>query len=148
MKKVAGQSHEMLSRVRQVIEQTVARVLRCQTHHPGKLDSVFEPDTEIIRKGKANKPTEFGTMVEVQEADGQIVVDVCVHDKRPADSDFLVSAVEKFRDQFGHVPSLVAAHSAFYSGANEKARADLRRPQQLHRIHLLQVPGKILVTSC
>jgi IS5 family transposase len=135
MKKVAGQLDEMLSRVRQVIEQTVARVLRGQTHHPGKLVSVFEPDTEIIRKGKASKPTEFGKMVEVQEADGQIVVDVSVHDKRPADSDLLVSAVEKFRDQFGRVPSLVAADSAFYSGANEKALTELG-------VHHVSIPNR------
>jgi hypothetical protein len=29
----------------------------------GKLLSLFEPSTEVIRKGKAGKPNEFGKMV-------------------------------------------------------------------------------------
>jgi IS5 family transposase len=35
--------------------------------------SLFEPHTEVIRKGKAAKPTEFGKMVKIQEAEAQIV---------------------------------------------------------------------------
>ena len=38
----------------------------------GKLLSLFEPSTEIIRKGKAAKPNEFGKMVKLQEAENQI----------------------------------------------------------------------------
>src|SRR5215469_13520196 len=37
--------------------------------------SQFEPSTEIIRKGKASKPTEFGKMVKLQEAENQIITD-------------------------------------------------------------------------
>ncbi len=40
---------------------------------PGKLVSLFEPRTEIIRKGKAGKPNEFGKLVQVQEAENQMV---------------------------------------------------------------------------
>jgi len=35
--------------------------------------SLFEPTTEVIRKGKAGKPNEFGKMVKLQEAENQIV---------------------------------------------------------------------------
>jgi hypothetical protein len=35
---------------------------------------VFEPHTEIIRKGKAAKPTEFGKMVKIQEAERYVHV--------------------------------------------------------------------------
>jgi len=38
------------------------------------LGSLFEPSTEVIRKGKAGKPTEFGKIVKLQEAENQIVV--------------------------------------------------------------------------
>ena len=57
-----------------------------------KLVSVFEPQTEIIRKGKASKPTEFGKMMKVQEAENQIVTRYEVYDERPADSALLVEA--------------------------------------------------------
>ena len=56
----------------------------------GKLLSLFEPSTEIIRKGKAGKPNEFGKMVKLQEAENQIVIDYEVYDQRPNDSDLLI----------------------------------------------------------
>ena len=56
--------------------------------------SVFEPQTEIIRKGKASKPTEFGKLVKVQEAENQIITHYEVYDERPTDSALLVNAVE------------------------------------------------------
>jgi IS5 family transposase len=99
----------------------VARIFRAETHHPEKLVSLFEPHTEIIRKGKASKPTEFGKMIQIQEAENQIVTVYEVFEKRPWDSDLLVPAVASHRKQFGKVPRLVAADGAFFSQANEDA---------------------------
>src|SRR6201993_1244751 len=65
----------MVPLVKQVMKQTRARIFRGDTHTEGKLLSVFEPSTEIIRKGKAGKPNEFGKMVKLQEAEDQIVID-------------------------------------------------------------------------
>jgi IS5 family transposase len=54
---------EMRLRVKQVMKQTRARIFRGNTRSEGKLLSLFEPSTEVIRKGKAGKPNEFGKMV-------------------------------------------------------------------------------------
>ena len=43
--------------VRQVLKQTKARVFDGITQLPGKIVSLFEPHSEIMRKGKASKPT-------------------------------------------------------------------------------------------
>ena len=40
-----------------------------ETKMPGKMVDVLEPHTEIIRKGKASKPNEFGKLVKIQEAE-------------------------------------------------------------------------------
>jgi IS5 family transposase len=48
---------------------------RRNTRSEGKLLSLFEPSTEVIRKGKAGKPNEFGKMVKLQEAENQIITD-------------------------------------------------------------------------
>ena len=77
---------EMMSRVRQVMKQTRARIFGGNTRSEGKLLSLFEPSTEVIRKGKAGKPNEFGKMVKVQEAENQIITDYEVYDRRPYDS--------------------------------------------------------------
>jgi len=69
------QIDEMVPRVKQVMQQTRARIYRGDTRFEGKLLSVFEPSTEVIRKGKAGKPNEFGKMVKLQEAENQIVID-------------------------------------------------------------------------
>jgi transposase, IS5 family len=47
---------QMAPRLRQVINQTKARIFDGNTRPEGKLLSVFEPSTEVIRKGKAGKP--------------------------------------------------------------------------------------------
>ena len=39
---------------------------------------MFEPHTEAIRKGKMAKPTEFGKMVTIQEAEGGLVTGYAV----------------------------------------------------------------------
>src|SRR3984893_14875935 len=43
----------MVPRVRQVMRQTNARVFAGDTHAENKIVSLFEPSTEVIRKGKA-----------------------------------------------------------------------------------------------
>ena len=63
----------MIPRVQQVLRQTRERVLRGNTKAEGKLLSIFETHTEVIRKGKAHKPNEFGKLVLIQEAENQIV---------------------------------------------------------------------------
>ena len=111
----------MLPLVRKVMKQTRARILRGDTRSEGKLVSLFEPATEIIRKGKAGKPTEFGKMVKLQEAENQIVTDYEVYDRRPNDADLLIAAVETHQARLGRIPRLLAADAAFYSAKNEAA---------------------------
>ena len=112
---------EMRSRVRQVMKQTRARIFRGNTRSEGKLLSLFEPSTEVIRKGKAGKPNEFGKMVKLQEAENQIITDYEVYARRPYDSDLLVGAIETHQALLGRSPRLVAADAAFYSAKNEAA---------------------------
>src|ERR1700732_1177173 len=111
----------MVPRVRQVMHQTNARVFAGDTHAENKIVSLFEPSTEVIRKGKAGKPTEFGKMVKLQEAENQIVVAYEVYDRRPSDSDLLLTAIETHQATLGCTPHLVAADAGFYSAKNEAA---------------------------
>jgi transposase, IS5 family len=115
----------MLPRVQQVIRQTKARVLGGDTRAPGKLVSLFEPSTEIIRKGKASKPTEFGKLVKIQEAEQQIITAYEVYAQRPSDRELLVPAIVVHEERAGRVPDLVAADPGFYSAAAETTAKDL-----------------------
>jgi len=57
--------------VAHLLAQARARVVGGDTHVPDKALSVYEPHTVTIRKEKLVKPTEFGTLVTIQEAEHQ-----------------------------------------------------------------------------
>jgi transposase, IS5 family len=119
LRRARKQLDEMIPRVQQVLRQTRERVLRDNTQADGKLFSVFETHTEVIRKGKANKPNEFGKLVLIQEAENQIITHYQVCEQRPADSTLLEGCLEQHVQQFGRAPDRVAADAGFFSAANE-----------------------------
>ena len=125
LKKAKGQLDEMIPRVQQVLRQARERVLHGNTHAEGKLLSVFETETEVIRKGKAKKPNEFGKLIKIQEAENQLITSYEVLDQRPADSTLLVAAIEQHIQVFGHAPDALAADPGFFSAANEAAAEKL-----------------------
>jgi IS5 family transposase len=117
---VAG-LHATLAVVRQVLAQTRARVLRGDTHYPHKVVSVFEPHTEILRKGKLAKPTEFGRLVKIQEAEAQFITDYQVCERGVADRALWVPALDRHLALFGRPPQLAVADGGFASPTNEHA---------------------------
>ena len=112
---------QMVPRVQQVLRQTKARIFDGDPHSEGKIVSVFEPSSEVIRKGKSGKPTEFGKLVKLQEAENQIVIDYVVYDQRPSDAALLIPALEVHEAKLGRMPRLIAADGGFYSAKNEAA---------------------------
>jgi IS5 family transposase len=116
---------EMHGLTARVLKQTKARVLAGNQHYTDKLYSVFEVHTEAIRKGKLSKPTEFGKLVKIQEAEHQIITDYEVFAARPSDQELLIPAIEKHREIFGRVPQLVATDAGFFSLENVRQAKDL-----------------------
>lgn len=141
--------HRLLQRARQtldtmrplarrVLAQTQQRIVGGNTHVPDKVLSVFEPHTEAIRKGKLVKPTEFGKLVTIQEAEGQIVSAYEIHAKRPADVTLWVPALDRHAEVFGRMPYLAAGDRGFSSADNEQAALD----RQIRRVILPQAGPK------
>ena len=116
----------MIPLVRRVMRQTRARIFRGNTRVEEKILSVFEPSTEVIRKGKAGKPNEFGKMIKLQEAENQIIIDYEVYARRPSDRDLLIPAIQTHQAKLGRVPRLVATDGGFYSAKNEAAAKAMR----------------------
>ena len=115
----------MVETLGKVVRQAKARVFDGDTHVAGKILSVFETSTEVIRKGKASKPTEFGKMVKIQEAENQIVIDFKVYDEKPSDSNLLIPSIEAHQTLLGRTPDLVAADAGFYSAKNVAAAEEM-----------------------
>jgi transposase, IS5 family len=114
----------ILPLAQQVVRQTRARVLRGVTKSAEKIISIFEPCAQILRRGKLHKPTEFGALVKVQEAEGGIVTDVSlVPDK--ADAPLLVPSIERHKKLFGRAPRMVTTDRGFFSGEGERKAGEL-----------------------
>jgi transposase, IS5 family len=108
-------------RLKQVIDQTTRRVIHGEAVPAGeKLVSVFEPHTAIIRKGKAGKPTEFGRVLWLAEAEGGIITQARILDGKRDDASQFVPSLDQHSEQFGRPPKLVAGDGKLATPTNER----------------------------
>ena len=122
--KSAAQLPATIDLLKRVVAQTRARVLRGNTRFPGKVVSLFEPHTEIIRKGKLAKPTEFGRVVKIQEAEAQFITDYEVCARGQAERALWAPALDRHIALFDHAPQLAVADGGFGSRSNARAAQD------------------------
>lgn len=81
-----------------------------------KIFSIFEPHTELLKRGKADKPIEFGHMIQIQQISGKLITDYAVFAKRPTEPELLEAALESHKDLFGRYPDNLAADKGYYGG--------------------------------
>jgi transposase, IS5 family len=115
-----GQLRHFLPLVEKVITQTKKRVLGGDSNVEGKVLSLFEVHTEVIRKGKAHKPNEFGRLVRIDEVENGIVSGYQVLAGNPADSTGWMPALEQHQACFGQVPAMASGDRGFFSAKNER----------------------------
>jgi IS5 family transposase len=98
-----------------VIDQATRRVL-CgeQVPNEDKLFSIFEPHTELLKRGRANKPIEFGHMIQIQQVSSKFITDYTVFDRKPIEHQLIGPALESHRKLFGEYPETVAADKGYY----------------------------------
>jgi transposase, IS5 family len=111
--------------VEKVIEQTKERVFRGNSHVAGKILSLFEPHSEVIRKGKPHKPNEFGRLLRVEEAENGIVSGYEVLAGNAADSNSFIPALNNHKARFGRLPDVATADRGFFSATNEREAKEL-----------------------
>jgi IS5 family transposase len=116
----AGELRHYLPLVEQVIAQTQARVWGGNRHVAGKVLSLFEPHTQVIRKGKAHKPNEFGRLVRLDEVEHGVVSGYHVLAGNQADTDSFLPALDHHHACVGQAPHLATADRGFFSAQNER----------------------------
>ncbi len=98
-----------------VLDQTRRRVLEGErVSNDEKVFSIFEPHTELLKRGKAGKEIEFGHMIHLQQVTGKFITDYRVFRKRPVEYQLLGSALEGHRELFGTYPNAIAADKGYY----------------------------------
>lgn len=115
-----AQLAHFLPLVERVIMQTKARVFEGDTHFTDKLFSIFEEHTQIIRKGKAAKPNEFGRIVRIDEVENGIVSQYDVAADVPADQQQWTPSVLQHTRIFGRAPKVATADRGYQSARNER----------------------------
>ena len=118
--KLAETLQTFLPRAERVLEQTRRRVVNGESVPAAeKLVSIFEPDTDIIRRGKANKDTEFGHKIWLGEVEGGFISQYRVLDGNPGDESQWQPTLQKHEQQFGQPPWQASADRGVYSADNE-----------------------------
>jgi IS5 family transposase len=113
-----------------VIDQTRRRVIDGEVvPSEQKVYSIFEPHTDLIKRGKAQKPVEFGHKVFLAESAQGLITDYRVLKGNPADSDQVEGSLERHQQTFHHPPEWYAADRGLHSAANvqrcQQAEVDL-----------------------
>ena len=110
-----------LPRAQQVVTQTIRRVLQ-QEKVPAseKIVSIFEAHTDIIRRNKAHKPTEYGHKVWLDEVDGGIVTRWEVLKGNPNDDRQWLPSLDHHIAHFGKAPWQASADRGVHSAENER----------------------------
>jgi IS5 family transposase len=105
-----------------VIDQTRRRVFEGEAVPAvEKVLSLFEPHTEILLRGKAGRPVEFGHMILLHQVENKFISDYEVFKKRPSDESLVDDILSRHENQFGQLPENFAADKGFYKSM-EKIR--------------------------
>lgn len=97
-----------------VIDQTRRRIFAGETvPAEQKLYSLFEPHTDLIKRGKARKPVEFGHKVFLAESRVGLITDYRVLRGNPPDSDQVAGSLDHHQQLFARAPKLYAADRGF-----------------------------------
>ncbi len=84
-----------------------------------KIFSIFEPHTELLKRGKAGKPIEFGHMILIQQVQQKFITDYEVFKKKPNDHTLIDPALESHRETFGENPGELSADKGFYESMDK-----------------------------
>jgi IS5 family transposase len=104
-----------------VIDQARRRVLEGeQVPNAGKIFSIFETHTDLIKRGKVLTPVEFGHKVLLVESTQRLITQYKVLDGNPADEQQVEASLESHKKNFGRAPELYSSDRGFFSEPNVK----------------------------
>ena len=109
-----------LPRVDRIVTQADQRVLQgLRVPADQKLYRLFEEHTELILRGKARKPLEFGHKVMRGQTAEKFIPHYQVFPQRREDPELLEPALKAHQELFGHPPDVLAADKGFYQNMGQ-----------------------------
>jgi IS5 family transposase len=114
-----AQLNQFLPLAERVIDQSRRRVLRGEDVPANeKVLSIFEPHTDIIKKGQ--REILYGHKVLFTGGTSNLILDCTIEHGNPADATQFLPALDRHKQQFGHMPGQVATDAGFASRANAR----------------------------
>jgi len=105
-----------------VIHQARRRVLEGeQVPNAEKIYSIFEPHTDLIKRGKVQTPVEFGHKVFLAESAQGLITQYEVLEGNPNDEQHVEPSLQRHKESFGHAPQLYGSDRGFFSEQNVKS---------------------------
>lgn len=114
-----------LERTATIISQTRSRLAGQMPDSAARLVSLHDPDARPIRKGRIDRPVEFGYKAQVTDNDDGIVLDYGVECGAAPDGPQLAPAVARIARRAGQVPRAVTADRGYGQPAVERDLHDL-----------------------
>jgi IS5 family transposase len=117
---VAAELKHYVPIVEKIIAQAERRVFRGEkVPSDKKVYSLFEQHTELLKRGKAGKPIEFGHKVLLAETGEKFILHYNALEKQQADKDLLDETIKAHRKIFGKGPEMLAADKGFYESRDQ-----------------------------
>lgn len=98
--------------------------------------SLFEPHTELIKRGRRNKPVEFGHMVLLCQTREKFITDYDVMAERIPDSELTEKVIDRHEKRFGTPPDVVVGDKGFRPHVDKFA-------ELAERVNLLMIPQRM-----
>jgi IS5 family transposase len=86
-----------------------------------KIFSIFEAHTELLIRGKAGKPIEFGHMIQIQQVGEKFITHYDVFSHKPVEHELVEPAIERHRELFGDYPKALTADKGYYGSSAQLA---------------------------
>jgi IS5 family transposase len=93
-----------------------------------RIFSIFEPHTELLKRGKARKPVEFGHMVTIAQTAEKFISFYCVEEESSHDIKVGDRALHNHKEIFGAYPEAFAADKNYYGGEEHLEKWEKRIP--------------------
>jgi IS5 family transposase len=119
-KAAAAELKHYLPIERKIISQAERRVIMGeQVPSAEKVYSLFEEHTELIKRGKAAKPIEFGHKVLLAETGEKFIIHYETMPQQKADTTLIEASLNVHGKVFGSSPSVLAGDKGFYESREQ-----------------------------
>jgi transposase, IS5 family len=120
LRRALGELAVTVERTATVVAQARSRLAGQMPDGATRLVSLHDPDARPIRKGRIDRPVEFGYKAQVLDNDEGIVVDYTVECGAAPDGPQLVPAITRVTRRTGRVPPAVTADRGYGQAAVER----------------------------